>query len=133
VITGESRALRPAIHYEVFRIGSEAIRNALKHSGANSIQVELAYVNGLRLLVRDEGTGIPEEVLHSGKEGHFGLEGMRGRADRIGGSLEIYSRADAGTEVCLTVPAHLAFELGASNSSFLARAFSRITSFRDSA
>jgi signal transduction histidine kinase/ligand-binding sensor domain-containing protein len=133
VITGESRVLRPAIHYEVFRIGSEAITNAMKHSGANSIQVELEYVNGLRMMVRDNGKGIPEQVLHSGKEGHFGLEGMRGRADRIGASLEVHSRARAGTEVCLTIPAHLAFSLGASNSSFLARAFSRITWFRDSA
>ena len=110
VITGESRALRPAIHYEVFRIGSEAIANALKHSGANTLRVDLEYLNGLRIVVRDDGTGIPQEVLDSGREGHFGLEGMRERADRIGASLGVYSRAGAGTEVRIMVPGHIAFQ-----------------------
>ena len=126
-VIGESRVLRPAVQYEVFRIGSEAITNALTHSGGNSIQVELEYVNGLRLRVRDNGKGIPPDVLESGKEGHFGLEGMRERAERIGASLEVYSRVGTGTEVCLMISGHLAFE--ASNASMAARVLSRITSF----
>jgi len=129
-ITGESRAVRPWIQYEVLRIASEAITNALKHSGAESVQVELEYVNALRIIVRDDGKGISEQVLHSGKEGHFGLEGMRGRADRIGASLEISSRAGKGTEVSLMVPSRLAFEAPAPSSSFAARALSRILSLR---
>lgn len=128
--TGESRAVRPGIQYEVLRIASEAITNALKHSGAESVQVELEYVNALRIIVRDDGKGIPEQVLYSGKEGHFGLEGMRGRADRIGASLEISSRAGKGTEVSLMVPSRLAFEAPAPSSSFAARALSRILSLR---
>jgi nitrate/nitrite-specific signal transduction histidine kinase len=86
-------------------------------------------MNGLRILVRDDGKGIPEQVLHSDKEGHFGLEGMRGRADRIGASLEVYSRVGSGTEVRLMILGYLAFE-AASNSSLLAGALSRIKSRR---
>jgi signal transduction histidine kinase/ligand-binding sensor domain-containing protein len=125
-ITGESRALRQPIHYEVFRIGAEAIGNALKHSGANTLWVELGYADGLRMVVRDNGKGIPEELLASGLPGHFGLEGMRGRAERIGASLEVSSRFGVGTEVSLTIPSHLAFENGASRPSFLPRVRSRI-------
>ncbi|HTW30961.1 MAG TPA: ATP-binding protein, partial [Candidatus Sulfotelmatobacter sp.] len=130
VITGDSCALRPAIQYEVFRIGAEAITNALRHSGANSVQVELDYENGLRMVVRDDGNGIPEQVLDSGKDGHFGLEGMRGRAERMGATLSVSSRAGAGTEVCLMIPGHVAFEASASNSALVARTLSRIRRLR---
>ncbi len=101
LITGESRALRPVIQYEVFRIASEAIVNAYKHSGAKSLRVDLDYLNGLRILVRDDGRGMPEQVRLQGTDGHFGLAGMRERADRIGAALEVSSRAGEGTEVSL--------------------------------
>jgi len=132
VIEGESRALRPAIQYEVFRIASEAVTNVFKHAGASSILVTLDYANGLQLLVRDDGKGIPQDLLDSGKEGHFGLKGMRERAERIGGSLDVYSRVGRGTEVRLSIPGHLAFDKGAIKSFFLERTFSRITSFHRS-
>jgi signal transduction histidine kinase/ligand-binding sensor domain-containing protein len=130
VITGEPREIREVIQYEVFRITSEAITNALKHSDATSVRVDLGYLNELRISVSDNGKGISEEVLQIGKEGHFGLEGMRERADRIGASIEVYSRVRAGTEVCITVPGHIAFESGAATSSLVARVMSRIRSLR---
>jgi signal transduction histidine kinase/streptogramin lyase len=129
LITGESRAIRPAIQYEVFRIVSEAIVNAFKHSGARSIRADLDYLNGLRIFVQDDGRGIAEQVLQQGRDGHFGLSGMRERADRIGATLEVYSRAGAGTEVRVMVPGHLAFVADAT-SSLVARALSRVTSLR---
>jgi signal transduction histidine kinase len=124
-ITGESRALRPAIQYEVFRIASEAIVNAYKHSGAKSLEVDLEYLNGLRILVRDDGKGMSEHVLRQGTDGHFGLAGMRERADRIGAILGVSSRAGEGTEVSLMVSGDLAFESGGTNSSLLTRTASR--------
>jgi signal transduction histidine kinase len=129
-ITGAPRDIRPMIHYEVFRIGSEAIGNALKHSGATAIRVDLEYLTELRMSVWDNGKGIPEQVLRRGKEGHFGLEGMRERADRIGATLEVYSRAGEGTEVRLLVPGRVAFEASATTPSLVARALSRIASLR---
>jgi len=126
VITGESRAIRPLIQYEAFRIASEAIVNAFKHSGANSIRVDMDYLNGLRIFVRDDGGGMSEQVLLQGRGGHFGLSGMRERAERIGATLEVSSRIGEGTEVGLIVPGHLAFEDSRTSSSRLARAVSRL-------
>jgi ligand-binding sensor domain-containing protein/signal transduction histidine kinase len=112
VITGESRDIHPMIRNEVFRIGSEAIGNAFKHSDATSIRVELAYANAFRISVRDDGKGIPPEVLDCGRDGHFGLECMRERAGRIRAKLAVYSRVGQGTEVNLIVPANIAFDAG---------------------
>jgi signal transduction histidine kinase/ligand-binding sensor domain-containing protein len=125
VITGEPRPIRPMIQYEVFRIASEAIGNAFKHSGAQSIRVELDYLNGLRVSVRDDGTGIPEQVRLQGKDGHFGLAGMRERVESIGGALEVASRVREGTEVDLIVPDEIAFEDSGRNLSPLGRVLSR--------
>jgi signal transduction histidine kinase len=130
VITGEAREIRPVVHHELFRISSEAITNALKHSDATSVRVDLGYLNDLRISVSDNGKGIPEEVLQRGKEGHFGLEGMRERADHIGATVEVYSQVRAGTEVRIIVPGHIAFESGATTSSLMTRVISRLSSLR---
>src|SRR5262249_28026201 len=72
--------------------------------------VEIEYsVNFLRVLVRDNGIGITAEVLREGREGHWGLSGMRERTERIGARLRVLSRADAGTEMELSVPGSIAF------------------------
>jgi signal transduction histidine kinase len=123
---GEERGLRPMIRYEVFRIASEAITNAVKHSNGPSIGVELCYVSGLRLSVRDNGKGIPADVLTRGEDDHFGLQGMRERADRLGAKLTIHSRAGAGTEVELTIPQDIAFGKPFGKPSLLVRALSRL-------
>jgi ligand-binding sensor domain-containing protein/signal transduction histidine kinase len=111
VVEGHVRALHPLIRDEVYRIGREALVNAFRHSGATSIEVELQYGSKqLRMLVRDNGRGVDPTVLQSGVDGHWGLPGMRERATRIGGHLTLWSRAAAGTEVELSLPAHVAFD-----------------------
>ena len=108
-----TRPLRPIIRDEVYRIGREALVNAFVHAQANSIEVEVEYASGhLRVLVRDDGRGIDPHVLHSGRDGHWGLSGMRERSEGIGASLKLRSRIGAGTEVELTVPGLIAFESG---------------------
>ncbi len=111
IVDSESRPLRPMIRDEVYRIGREALLNAFVHAQAKSIEVEVEYASRhLRVLVRDDGRGIDPEVLHSGREGHWGLPGMRERSESIGASLRLRSRMGAGTEVDLTVPGAVAFE-----------------------
>jgi signal transduction histidine kinase len=110
IVEGRPRPLHPVIRDEVYRIGREALVNAFRHAGAKSIEVQLEYAaQHLRMLVRDDGCGIDPLVLRSGRDGHWGLSGMRERADRIGAPLKVWSRAAAGTEVELTVPRHIAF------------------------
>jgi signal transduction histidine kinase/ligand-binding sensor domain-containing protein len=118
------RALNPQIRDEVYRIGREAVLNAFLHAKASQIEVEIENAaTHLRLVVRDDGVGIDSRVLQSGREGHWGLPGMRERAERIGGFLGLRSRPGAGTEIDPTVPAAIAFEDAAQNR------FSRWTSW----
>jgi len=110
VVEGRDRPLQPSIRDEVYRIGREAVVNAFRHSGASRIELALEYGSrGLRVLVRDDGRGIDKQVLRSGSDGHWGLAGMRERADRIGAGFRVWSRDGAGTEVELSVPASVAF------------------------
>ena len=85
--------------------------NAFRHAQASHIEVELKYGSSqFRLVVRDDGRGIEPDILRKGRSGHWGLSGMRERADRIGARLHVFSRASAGTEVELTVPGRVAFQ-----------------------
>jgi signal transduction histidine kinase len=110
IANGASRPLRPSIRDDVYRIGREAIVNAFLHAQAKTIEVEVEYASRyLRILVRDDGRGINPQVLQAGREGHWGLAGMRERSESIGARLRLRSRIDAGTEVELTVPGAIAF------------------------
>lgn len=108
-VEGTPRPLHPIIRDEVYRLGREAVVNALRHARARSVLVEIAYAPGdLRMVVRDDGCGIDPGVLAS-SEGDCGVPGMRKRADRIGARLRIRSQAGTGTEVELSVPEAVAF------------------------
>src|SRR5262249_1084704 len=110
MVQGLVRPLHPLIHDEVYRIGREALANAFRHSHATGIEVELEYANQqLRVLVRDNGCGIDPQVLRSGRDGHWGLSGMRERAERVGARLKLWSRLAGGTEVEISVPGEVAY------------------------
>lgn len=110
VVEGDPRPLHPLLRDEVYRIGREAILNAFRHSEASHIEVEIRYSpHHFQLFVRDDGTGIDSHTLHFGREKHWGLPGMRERAERIGATLHVMSRDSAGTEIHLDVPSHVAF------------------------
>jgi signal transduction histidine kinase len=117
IVEGHPQALHPSIRDEVWSIGREAVVNSFRHSGADRIEVELEYSpNQLRVLVRDNGRGIDAQVLQSGRNGHWGLSGMRERANRIGARLKLFSGLGGGTEVELRVPAEIAFQSYSSSS-----------------
>jgi signal transduction histidine kinase len=111
VVDGERRPLHPVLRDEVYRIGREALINAFRHAQARKIEMELRYSpRRFSILVRDDGRGIDPDILREGRDGHWGLSGMRERADRIGARLQVMSRASAGTEIELSVPANIAFQ-----------------------
>ena len=109
-VEGASRELHPIVRDEVYRITVEALRNAFRHAHARRIEVEILYdIRKLRIRVRDNGIGMDASVLGEGREGHWGLPGMRERAKAIGGQLEVWSEQGAGTEVELTIPDSVAY------------------------
>ncbi len=117
MVQGTPRRLRPAVRDEVYRIGREAVVNAFVHAQANNVEVRIEYANRLlRLLVQDDGCGIDPVVLNEGREGHWGLIGMRERSEGIGAQLKLRSRFGIGTEVELVVPGAVAFEDGTNRS-----------------
>jgi len=108
-VVGDAREIHPIVRDEIYRIGYEAIRNACMHSGASQLEVELRYAHDLALRVSDNGTGIDPAITDRGKDGHFGLQGMRERAARIGGHLSLGSSSNSGTEIKLVVPGGIVF------------------------
>lgn len=110
-VGGRPRPLKAIVRDEIYRIGREGLVNALRHADASNVEIEIDYgARELRVFVRDDGRGIDPAVVHSGVDGHWGIPGMRERAKRIGGTLTIRSRAEAGTEVELRVAARIAFD-----------------------
>ena len=111
VVVGRQEPLRSPVWHEMYRIGREALVNAFSHSRAKCVEFELEYADSnLCMRVRDNGCGIDPQVLRAGRDGHWGLAGMRERATRIGGRLEIASSATTGTEVQLFIPSAVAFQ-----------------------
>jgi signal transduction histidine kinase/ligand-binding sensor domain-containing protein len=108
-IVGAARELHPLVRYEAYQIGDEAIRNAWAHSKGSRLEIELKYANDLVLRVSDNGVGMDAAVASQGKEGHFGLQGMRERVGRVVGKLTIVSSLTSGTEVTVIIPGKVAF------------------------
>ena len=111
VVEGRPRELDPIVLEESVSIGREALLNAFAHSGGAHVEMEIAYdPRQFRMRIRDDGRGIDPDILgKGGRSGHWGIQGMRERALRIGARLELWSRPDGGTEVELTVPAATAY------------------------
>jgi signal transduction histidine kinase/ligand-binding sensor domain-containing protein len=110
-VGGTPRNLHPILRDEVYRIAAEALRNAFRHAQARQIDAEIGYDDRqLRVLVRDDGRGIdPKIISGDGRAGHYGLRGMRERAELAGGHLDVRSDISSGTEVELIIPASIAY------------------------
>jgi signal transduction histidine kinase/ligand-binding sensor domain-containing protein len=101
---GAYRPMLDGMDREFLRVGQEAIHNVKKHSGATHLSVQLEYGPAeIALVVRDDGRGFEMSDDFQPPPGHFGLTGMRERADAIGGTLEVTSEPGFGTTVRLQV------------------------------
>jgi len=104
-VEGENRPLPEETEQHLLRIAQEAVTNAVKHARASQVRIHLAMANRkLSLRVADNGQGFEQDEAFSEVGGHFGLLGMRERAERLGGELELHSEPGRGTEVHVTVP-----------------------------
>ncbi|HWA94383.1 MAG TPA: two-component regulator propeller domain-containing protein [Terracidiphilus sp.] len=103
---GAYRALGPETEREILRIAQEALHNVKKHAQAAHVFVQLEYgPEEIALEVRDDGRGFDRDKGEGTRPGHYGMTGMRERAETIGGRLEVTSEPGAGTTVRLTVHA----------------------------
>ena len=109
-LQGTPRDLHPILRDDIYRIAGEALRNVFRHAQAPRIEVEITYDDRqFRLQVRDDGKGTGPAVLANQQHGHFGLPGMRERAELVGGRLGVWSDVGVGTEIDLTIPAARAY------------------------
>jgi len=111
LVEGTTRELHPILRDEIYRLATEALRNAFRHADPKNVEVEIRYDERyFRLRVRDDGKGIPSDILNrDSREGHYGLPGMRERAKLVGGKLTIWTEQDSGTEIELVIPGTKAY------------------------
>jgi signal transduction histidine kinase len=104
-IRGSARRLSEEVESNLLRIGQEAVTNAAAHAGAKEIELELAYdADSVNLSVRDDGRGFDPLAEAAAGPGHFGLQGMRERTERLGGSFDVSSHPGRGTRIRVRVP-----------------------------
>lgn len=109
-VEGTRRPLPSQVENHLLRIGQEATTNALRHARAENIRLHLAYApQAVELIVQDDGCGFDAAHALPTEAGHFGLLGMRERAEKMAGSLQISSALGKGTTIKVIVP-------GSSNS-----------------
>jgi signal transduction histidine kinase len=107
-VNGTPMRLSGTLETNLLRLVQEAVANAAKHARATRIEVKLDYdEETIRLIVRDDGTGFDPAAM-TALAGHFGLSGMRERAEKMAGRLRIHSAPGKGTEIEVHVP-HLEF------------------------
>jgi signal transduction histidine kinase len=104
-VGGTYRPLAASLENEVCRIAQEAFTNIARHAKATRITLNLRYHPGeLTMTISDNGIGFDTTDTTLPAQGHFGLQGMRERANQIHGTLSVKSSSETGTTVTLTVP-----------------------------
>ncbi|MFD3796744.1 sensor histidine kinase [Streptomyces californicus] len=105
-VTGSAEPVHDEIAAALLRIAGEALANTGRHAGASRVGVTLSFMDGeLTLDVRDDGRGFdPAATAPASRAGGFGLGGMRARAERVAGAVEVESEPGGGTAVSARVP-----------------------------
>lgn len=94
-------SLSPDVEQTILRVTQEAIENLTKHSRAKKFGIQLSHNGRTTLIVEDDGIGF--DMRSREASGHFGLVGMRERAELAGGTLKVQSDKGKGTRVVLTI------------------------------
>jgi signal transduction histidine kinase len=120
VVEGKAQPVAPLVRDDVYRIAREALRNAAQHSQGRRFEAELHYGEKTFILrIRDDGVGIDAKVVRGAQRAsHWGLQGMRERAESFGGRLDVWSELDAGTEIELSIPAPIAYDRAGTHRSW---------------
>jgi signal transduction histidine kinase/ligand-binding sensor domain-containing protein len=110
-VRGGTRPVCAPVVDELVAIVGQALSNVERHARAGNVVVELDHgALALDIFVRDDGIGIaPAIIAAGGRDGHFGLLGMRERAEQLGGRLLVESRPEGGTTIHVRVPARIAY------------------------
>ncbi len=110
-IHGDRRELSPSIGMDLFRIGQEALANAIQHGEPRKVDIDLTFgPERITLSVQDDGHGF--DLAHQSDQGGFGLVGMSQRAERLGGLLTVTSQPGHGTEVSVWAPTPFVKKVG---------------------
>jgi signal transduction histidine kinase len=104
-VKGTYRPVKRNIEDELLRIGQEAVSNAVRHAEARRIDVQLMYAaNRVSLEVADDGRGFVPSANGAGPAGHYGIRGMRERAEEIDAVMVLESAPGNGTRVSVEAP-----------------------------
>lgn len=106
-VRGQESRLPSGMEVAIFRLVQEAFTNVAKHAQASHVLLDITYqVQMVKIVVQDNGRGIPKEVLQSKQsEGsHFGLIGMQERVELLEGRFEIESEPGIGTKITMLIP-----------------------------
>ena len=100
-VFGNERRLSREVELALYRIAQEALNNVVHHAKADQARIQISFDKEITLEVTDNGTGftVPKSPTEFAPKGHFGLLGMRERADLIGARLDVQSEAGKGTKV----------------------------------
>ncbi len=103
-VAGNSPVFLEPIYDDVYNIAKEAMTNAFRHSSGSLIQISIdSTPSSIEVTVEDDGCGLPDTLDAVSRPGHFGLQTMRERTERIGGKLSIVSIPGNGTCVTLRI------------------------------
>ncbi len=99
--SGQERRLSREVELALYRIAQEALNNVVHHANAKHAVLSISFEKEVRLEVIDDGVGftVPKSPTDFAPSGHFGLLGIRERADLIGARLELHSEAGSGTRL----------------------------------
>jgi signal transduction histidine kinase len=104
-VSGTYRRVAPQLEQELVRIAQEAMTNTVRHAQAEHVDVTLLFQEKLlRMTIKDDGRGFDGDADDYRLDGHFGLTGMRERAEQLGGRFVVNSASGQGTEVQIEVP-----------------------------